>query len=567
MQKTRAVLSALLLLSVLIAATEVAAKDAKGTAKSTVNNALQTELDKIFNDIFAADAPGGAVIVTRGGETLLRAGYGMADLEHGIPIEPDMVFRLGSITKQFTAVGIMMLAEEGKLSVDDDITQHLPGYPAPKTRVTIEHLLTHTSGIPSYTDNAELMAKVHAPYTVDEMLAVFKDQELEFEPGSQWDYNNSGYFLLGAIIEQVAGQSYADFVQQRIFAPLGMKKSYYGDHEQIIPKRARGYHRDEDGYINAPYLSMSIPYAAGSLLSTVDDLVLWNAALNSDRLLPQKVLQRMWSEYKLTNGDGTGYGYGWAVGENNGSPVIHHAGGIHGFSTMGIRLPEQDVYVAVLSNNPQSERGAGYLAQRAAALLSGENLNPAQAKVATETLESYVGVYQINEHDQRVITLENGQLFSQRTGGGKTQIYFSSKTEFFYQASLAWGRFDLDENGQVKGMTMRGWSLPEEFAGRTDQPIPQGPKIVEVDPAIYHHYEGKYELMQSFVLTVRRDGNRLLTQATGQAEIEIFPSGEAEFFNEDIGGQITFHRGEDDGQAHSLTLRQGGQEMTAQRIE
>jgi CubicO group peptidase (beta-lactamase class C family) len=184
------------------------------------------------------------VIVVKDGRTLFRRAYGMADLELGVPLQPDMVFRLGSITKQFTAVAILMLAEEGKLSLQDPIEKHLPGYPTQGHVITVEHLLTHTSGIQSYTDMPGWMtSRILAPMTVQELIDGFKKEPMQFAPGTRWVYNNSAYVLLGAIVEKASGKTYEAFVRERIFQPLGMSSSHYDSSEPIIPRRAPGYTR------------------------------------------------------------------------------------------------------------------------------------------------------------------------------------------------------------------------------------------------------------------------------------------------------------------------------------
>ncbi len=276
-------------------------------------------IDQLLSGKFAPDQPGAAVLVTRKGQTVLRKGYGMADLEMNIPIEPDMVFRLGSVTKQFTAVAILMLEEQGRLSVKDPLTKFLPDYPVQGRTITIEHLLTHTSGIHSYTSMPEWRSLWRKDFTLVELIDFFKNQPMDFAPDEQWLYNNSGYILLGAIIEKASGQSYEEFIQTKIFEPLGMKHSHYDLTRRIIPRRVKGYQRAAGGFENAPYLSMSQPYAAGSLASTVDDLALWNNTLWTGTLLKKESLTRAHTPHVLKDGRSTGYGYGWASGHTTGT--------------------------------------------------------------------------------------------------------------------------------------------------------------------------------------------------------------------------------------------------------
>ena len=271
-------------------------------------------------------------------------------MELGVPLEPKHVFRLGSITKQFTAVAILMLAEEGKLSLDDDITEHLPGYPTGGHRITIEDLLHHTSGIVSYTGMPEWRVLIREELEPDSLIAIFRDQPLEFEPGTEWSYSNSGYALLGRIIEVASGEGYAEFIRSRIFEPLGMADSYYGDPSRIIPNRAEGYERTETGWRNDDYLSMSSPYAAGALLSTVDDLDRWYDALEAGTLVEPALLDQAYTSARLADGRHAGYGYGWTIGDIAGYRSIEHGGGIPGFLTHALRVPQEDLLVIVLTN-------------------------------------------------------------------------------------------------------------------------------------------------------------------------------------------------------------------------
>src|ERR1051325_2875224 len=263
------VLAALLLLLCLNVAAYAQGADDAATAKA---------IDELMSKAYPADGRVASIIVVKEGRTLLRKGYGMADMELGVKVEPDMVFRLGSITKQFTAVSILMLAEQGKLSLTDDITRFFPDFPAKGRTITVEHLLTHTSGIKSYTSIPAWLTMWRKDMTVAELIDLFKNEPADFEPGTQWLYNNSGYILLGAIIEKVSGMTYEQFLQKNIFDPLGMKHTFYGSATRVIPRRVPGYSMSREGLRNAEYLSMTHPYAAGALISNEDDMALWDAA-------------------------------------------------------------------------------------------------------------------------------------------------------------------------------------------------------------------------------------------------------------------------------------------------
>ncbi|NTV80719.1 MAG: beta-lactamase family protein, partial [Candidatus Aminicenantes bacterium] len=338
-------LAAVLTLGALL--TAVAGQAGPGDA---ADEALAKKIDAVMSEIYKPGQPGAAVIVRKNGETVFRKGYGMADLELGVPVEPDMVFRLGSITKQFTAVAILLLAQEGKLGLQDEITKFLPDFPTQGRRITVEHLLTHTSGIQSYTDLPEWLPLWRKDFTLKELIDLFKDKPMQFGPGESWAYNNSGYVLLGAIIEKVSGKTYEGFIEAAIFQPLGMKRSYYGSAERIIPRRIPGYQTGKGGFVNAPYLSMTQPYAAGSLLSTVDDLAVWSDAVFSGKLVRKEWLEKAFTPYRLKNGESSGYGYGWFIADFAGHRSIEHGGGINGFTSYAMTFPEDGLFLSILTN-------------------------------------------------------------------------------------------------------------------------------------------------------------------------------------------------------------------------
>lgn len=329
----------------------------------------------LFDEAFPADGPGATALVVRDGEVVFRAAAGLANIELGVPMRPDHVLRIGSITKQFTAAAILMLQDKGKLSVNDDIRQHLPDFNTQGERITIAHLLAHTSGVFNFTDipgywRGDL---IRTDVSVDEMIELFADQPPRFAPGSDFSYSNSGYVLLGAIIERVSGKSYEEFMRLEIFEPLGLVDTQYGG-LQIVPRRASGYERVGGRYYNALPISMTHPYAAGALLSTVDDLARWNAALFGGELLGEESLRAMTTAATLEDGSVTEYGYGLYVRERDGLRVISHSGGIHGFATSAIYLPDQRVYAVVLSNleNTSSANDLAWQFARDAATCRGE---------------------------------------------------------------------------------------------------------------------------------------------------------------------------------------------------
>lgn len=428
------------------------------------DNLLTQAIDLLIQESYQPTEPGVAVIAVKDGETVFRKGHGMANLELGVAIEPDMVFRIGSATKQFTAVAILMLAEQGKLSLDDSISKFLPDYPTQDYLITVRHLLTHTSGIKSYTSMPEWLPLWRKDFTVQELIDFFKYQPMVSAPGKRWAYNNSGYILLGAIIEKVTGQTYGQFVQQSIFEPLEMKQSYYDDPLQVIPRRVAGYDKSPNGFTNAAYISMTQPYAAGALVSTVDDLALWDTALYTEKLLTLESLEQAHTSHHLLDGSPTAYGFGWMISEYSGHRFIEHSGGVHGFRSHTMRLPDDRVFVAVLSNNggvsPQK------LAFKIAALIIGQPYyEPTPMQLQPKNLARYEGVYQTNTLNTIYITRENNQFFFKNGSSLCAEIAPLSPNEFFFkEMSFNRLRFTNDVNEDIISVEIRGRTGMHEVA-------------------------------------------------------------------------------------------------------
>lgn len=279
------------------------------TASTTFAQSKAAKIDALVQQYVANRQFNGSVLVAEKGQVIFKKGYGMANMEWNIPNAPDTKFRLGSITKQFTAMLIMQLVEKGKLKLAGKITDYLPDYPkASGDKITIHHLLTHTSGIPNYTNFPKFFETLsREPVTPEAFTKKFDSMPLDFEPGTKFSYSNSGYFLLGVIIEKVTGKPYADVLTENILKPAQLDNTGYDLFSPILPKRATGYEKKNGGYVNSPYLDMTIPYAAGSMYSTVEDLYRWDQALYTDKLLSASGKAIMYTPFL------DGYAYGWGV--------------------------------------------------------------------------------------------------------------------------------------------------------------------------------------------------------------------------------------------------------------
>ncbi|WP_288378300.1 serine hydrolase [uncultured Massilia sp.] len=519
---------------------------------------LASRIDASIAPYFKPDAPGATVIVVKDGKTVLRKAYGMADTAKGVNMAPEMALRLGSITKQFTAVAILMLAEEGKLSVDDDITRHLPDYPTRGKKITIEHLLTHTSGIASYTGKPDYVTRMAQDLTVAQMIDSFKNDPLDFEPGSQYRYNNSGYFLLGAIIEKVSGQTYAAFLEQRLFAPLGMRDTYYEGTGSSRAPVAAGHSRTATGFGAAAPLSMSQPYAAGSLVSTVDDLARWDAAISAGKLLKPASWQRAFTSYRLADGKATDYGYGWDVATIQGQAAMGHGGGINGFSTHALRFPDQKVFVAVLTNSDSGPANPGVVARKAAGIAIGKPYREfREVALDAAALDAVAGSYTVDKGVQRVFKRAGDGFVMQRSGRPPVPVKAASKDEFFIPGSLDWFAFQRDASGKATSVTLYqdGNAKVEPRSGDA----PPARKAVKIANAAFDAKAGRYELRPGFVMELTREGERYFAQATGQGKLEIFPESETVFFSNVVDADIVF-------EGEGMVLKQGGRSTPGRKL-
>lgn len=311
---------------------------------------LEAKIDSLILNTFKdKNGPGGVFLVAKAGKPIYQKSVGKANLELDINLTSEYVFEIGSMTKQFTAIAILMLLEEGKLNLNDNITKYISDYPTHGEIITIHHLLNHTSGIKSFTRIKGLNDIATKDLTILEVIDFFKNEPMDFKPGEKFKYNNSGYIILGYIIESISKQSYASFIEEHIFKKLGMDASLFASHRKVIKKRAYGYHKKED-YINARHISFSIPSSAGSLMSNVNDMLKWQEALTHNKLVSKKIADKAFTNYTLNNGDKINYGYGWHVKKINETPSREHGGSIFGFKSMGIYLPNEDIYVIGLSN-------------------------------------------------------------------------------------------------------------------------------------------------------------------------------------------------------------------------
>jgi hypothetical protein len=351
-------------------------------------------------------------------------------------------------------------------------------------------------------------------------------------------------------------------VQKKIFAPLGMTRSRYGDWPQEKGSVV-GYAPGQAGVVKAPYISMTQPGAAGALTSTVADLAKWDAAVSAGKLLKPESWKRIFTPFKLNDGRSTGYGYGWSVGTFDGRPVHEHGGGIHGFSAYVLRLPEHHVYVAVLSNSP--EANASSLARKLAALAAGKPLvDPAPVQMTPAELGEYAGVFQFDDGKLTLTPMEGG-LRLQADGGSPARLLPMARDQFFVRDSFGRFAFERDAAGKVKSVKRTRFNGVDNGT-RTDDPLPKARQEVQIDPKVFDAYVGEYQLAPNFVLSVTREGDRFMTQATGQAKVQVFAESETKFFLKVVDAQLTFVK-DANGKVTGLVLHQNGRDLPANKIK
>jgi CubicO group peptidase (beta-lactamase class C family) len=528
----------------------------------------------------------GAALVAENGKVIYKSAFGMANMEWDIPNAPDTRFRLGSITKQFTAMLALQLVEQGKIKLDGKISDYLPDYRKDiGQKVTIHHLLTHTSGIPSYTGLPGFFDNVSRnPYKVDEFVKKYASGDLQFEPGTKFAYNNSGYFLLGAIIERVTGKPYAQVLKENILDPAGMKNTGYDRHDSLIWKRASGYTRTPDGgYINAAYLDMSIPYAAGSMYSTVEDLYLWDQALYSDKLLSAQSKELMYKPF-LEN-----YAYGWAVTnasfKQNGQPVpvISHDGGINGFSTTIARYPREKNLIVLVDNTSQN---VTRLSETIAKILYNQPYDPPKLSIVP-VLEKTItekgieaGIAQYRELKTKQSALfdfaepELNNLGYQLLRSGKTKEaieIFKLNVEAYPQGfntydSLGEAYMAANQRELAVQNYKKSLELNPNNTNAVDvlKRLESGP--VAVDAKVFDTYVGEYEVGPGVVMRVFREGDKFMTQATGQDKFEIFAESETTFSPRAFAAKLTFVK-DAEGKVTGIRITQDGRETSGKRIK
>lgn len=524
----------------------------------------ETLTDQFYSSLNDKPSPGMAVLVAKDGKLVYRKGFGYANMAAKARVTPETKFRIGSVTKQFTACAIMKLQEKGLLSVKDKLTKFIPDFPR-GDEVTIHHLLTHTSGIHSYTGKAEFINRVTKTITPDSLLAFFINDPYDFNPGERYQYNNSGYFLLGYIISKVSGKSYGDFLKETFFDPLQMKNTGVHYAGIKLEREAKGYSRtNENKFEESLNWDMSWAGAAGAMYSTLDDLLKWNRALHSGQVLSEESYRATITPVVLNSGEQASpkYGYGLAMYKYRGVDAIGHSGGLHGFLTQLVYYPEDKITVVMFTNT--SDPQVNFSPEKIAEAFLWDKMEAqtsyAVASIKPGNLEQYTGRYQLGNIGVMTFSTEGDKLFAQLTGQPKFEIFPSAEHEFFWKVVEAKVKFMKGELGVIDhamfyqgGQELKAEKLAEE-------------KIVEMHPSVFNQYVGKYRLDANTVVTILEENGKYYAHPNDQSRLQLHPVSESEFVIKEINARLRFEKGADN-KATKILLNMNGGNSELSRIE
>jgi CubicO group peptidase (beta-lactamase class C family) len=550
-------------------------------AGETYGQQNMQKIDALLKQYYDFGQFNGSILVAEKGRVIYKKGFGMANMEWNISNQPDTKFRIASVTKQFTATLVLQLVEEGKIKLDGKITDYLNDYRKDTGgKVTIHQLLNHTSGIPDYQNVTS------NPYSAADFVKKHVSGDLEFEPGTKYKYNNGGYSILGAIIEQVTGKSFETVLRERILVPIGMTNSGYAHHSTILPKQASSYQKTLAGYINAPYMDIAIPYAAGSMYSTVEDLFKWDQALTKDKILSAQSKRMMFTP-GLSE-----YGYGIRISDQpvgNGNQktkiIWHGGGGVNGFTSLISRAVENQQTVIILDNGSHGLI-LPKITNSILGILNGQPFEPPKRSIA-ETLYKIVlekdvasaiteyrklkaaesAVFDFSETELQWL----GYQFVGIKRPKDAIAIFKLNVEMFPDSTNAYdtlGEAYLSEGN--KDLALANYKKAIELDPQNANALQivkrlEG-KEIKVDPSGFDAYVGEYQVTPKLILTITRERDKLFGQLTGQAKLTVEAVSETQFTIPEVKANISFEK-DSAGKVVGLLLSQGTRTANAKKIK
>ena len=523
---------------------------------------LDNYISKIFKILQNDTMPGAAVLVSQNGDIIYQKGFGYADIEKKIPVTPDTKFKIGSVSKQFTAVAILKLQEEGRINTGDKLSKYIPDFPR-GNEVTIYQLLTHTSGIHDYNSTPNLdMTK---PVTPQALLDIIKKLPYDFNPGERYLYNNSGYFILGYIVAQLSGKTLSEYLNDTFFKPLGMKNSGIYETNIVLNCEAQGYSMNGEKIKKADFQEMSWASGVGSIYSTTKDLYKWNEAIFNGKVLSDATLKAAFTQAVLNSGAKVDYGFGWFLITNRGFKFIQHSGGVSGFSAYLERQPENKLTVCVLLNSLPSPDGiqptinghaiSEFILQDK---MKQQNVG-ADTVVSENILKKYVGRYNYGQGMAMWVTLQDKQLYGQMTMMEASPLTPISENEFYFKARNAKIKFVSDTSSKVDRLFQ--YQNGEFFeASRLKDEIP-----VKINPDFFDKLTGKYDFGNNYVIEIIKENNKLFVLTPYMPKYELLPTSELDYFAMEVASKISFILNKE-GKAESLTSTFDGMILPAKKL-
>ncbi|HEY1128365.1 MAG TPA: serine hydrolase domain-containing protein [Roseateles sp.] len=526
--------------------------------------AMAAYADRLLDEQkIARDGPGVTVLVARGDQLLYKGARGMASIELGVPMQPDQLMRIGSVTKQFAAAALLRQIDDGKAALEDPLSKFLPDYPN-GGRITLRQLLNHTSGVRSYTGLPGYMRNpIRRDLGTAELIKEFKDQPVDFAPGEKWAYNNSGYVLVGAVVEAISGKSWHQAIDELLLKPAQVSSVHFQAGDKLFKGMAQGYTLNGEREVApAGLLSMTQPHAAGALIANTEGLWRWNLALHGGKLISPSSYQGMTTPEGVAKANH--YGFGIGTGVLRGHPMLSHGGGIHGFTSLLSYLPQSLTTVVVLRNSDGPGFAMDLVSRKLAAFAIGEPfVDRKPVAVPAEQLKAAEGLYAREDKQTRTLRLKDGVLLSQRMGAAPAALVPIGDNRFAFPASLSELQLERSADGQV--VALRLFNNGENDAERWVRSGELPPELVfialsaEQKQALVGDYSSP-----RFAIKVFIDAQgRLQGQAPGQPAFELMASTPRRAHVPQVGAQLDF--GAEEGRPASVTLTQGGNQLVMAR--
>jgi CubicO group peptidase (beta-lactamase class C family) len=526
---------------------------------------IARQVGDLLERTYPAEGPGAVMLVARGDQMLFRGARGEADIETHVMLQPDAVFRIGSVTKQFTAAALLTLVDAGRVHLDDPLSDYLPDFPE-GGRITIRQLLNHTSGVRSYFNLPHYITDtIQRDFTTDQLVALFEREPLDFEPGARFAYSNSGYALAGAVIEAASGMSWDAYLRQTLFEPLGMTHTGYGHDPAFAARQVTGYSRVDNEITSMRPMSMTQAYAAGALVSNADDLLIWNRALHEGRVLSEETYLQMITPAGAAAVEEAQYGFGLLDDRVRGERMLWHGGHIFGFRAWLGYLPGPDISVVILENSDAFESiEIAHVGRRLAAIAMGRPY-PQMTPVAMEasTLAAAEGVYRFDGGVTRTLRIVDGRLTAQRDMGRRQILTPIGEDDFLYPDGLNRLQLERDAAGAVNGVRFFANGDGDGVVGvRAGAPPPEAGSL-ELPRAVLERLVGAYA-NNEVALTVFLDGDALKAQIEGQPPATLRATSPTLFEVEGENASVEFSGSE--GMVPALAIRQHGRETVLNRV-